>query len=72
MIFVVEMKKIQDGEWQSYLSNHVPEDEQNQAPSNSPPFVRAPLEDRSKYEKLTFNVEDISSDDSDETVHGKC
>nr|XP_018905548.1 PREDICTED: serine/threonine-protein kinase sel-5 [Bemisia tabaci] len=34
--------------------------------SNSPPFVRAPLEDRSKYEKLTFNKYDFSdSEDSD-------
>ncbi len=31
--------------------------------SNSP-FVRAPLEDRSKYEKLTTNLDDASSDDS--------
>lgn len=30
----------------------------------SPPFVRAPAEDRSKYEKLTYDFEDISSDDS--------
>lgn len=54
------------------MSNHVPEDKQDQAPSNSPPFIRVPLEDRSKYEKLTFNIEDISSDDSDETVQGQC
>ena len=27
-------------------------------------FVRAPLEDRSKYEKLTSNLEDVSSDSS--------
>ncbi|XP_075215855.1 numb-associated kinase [Lycorma delicatula] len=33
--------------------------------NGSPPFVKAPLEDRSKYEKLTYNVEDISSDESD-------
>ncbi|KAK3923687.1 AP2-associated protein kinase 1 [Frankliniella fusca] len=31
----------------------------------SPPFVRAPAEDRSKYEKLTYDVADSSSDDSD-------
>lgn len=31
--------------------------------SNSP-FVKAPLEDRSKYEKLTSNLDDVSSDDS--------
>lgn len=28
------------------------------------PFVRAPLEDRSKYEKLTSSLDDVSSDDS--------
>ncbi|KOX72212.1 AP2-associated protein kinase 1 [Melipona quadrifasciata] len=28
----------------------------------SPPFVRIPLEDRSKYEKLTFDAGDVSSD----------
>jgi hypothetical protein len=32
--------------------------------ATSPPFVRAPAEDRSKYEKLIYNFEDISSDDS--------
>lgn len=32
----------------------------------SPPFVRAPLEDRSKYEKLAFNAEDLSSDSDKE------
>jgi hypothetical protein len=30
----------------------------------SPPFVRAPAEDRSKYEKLKYDFEDVSSDDS--------
>ncbi|KAF5280987.1 hypothetical protein FQA39_LY05192 [Lamprigera yunnana] len=30
----------------------------------SPPYVKAPLEDRSKYEKLTQNIYDISSEDS--------
>ncbi|XP_063226761.1 serine/threonine-protein kinase sel-5 [Bacillus rossius redtenbacheri] len=30
----------------------------------SPPFVRAPAEDRSKYEKLTCNLDEVSSDDS--------
>ncbi|PSN48436.1 hypothetical protein C0J52_08630 [Blattella germanica] len=30
----------------------------------SPPFVRAPAEDRSKYEKLIYDREDVSSDDS--------
>ncbi|XP_021922191.1 uncharacterized protein LOC110831003 isoform X3 [Zootermopsis nevadensis] len=30
----------------------------------SPPFVRAPAEDRSKYEKLIHDFEDVSSDDS--------
>jgi len=30
----------------------------------SPPFVRAPAEDRSKYEKLIYDFEDVSSDDS--------
>ncbi|XP_049839781.1 uncharacterized protein LOC126284689 isoform X2 [Schistocerca gregaria] len=34
--------------------------------SLSPPYVRAPAEDRSKYEKLTFNTDDVSSDDSEE------
>lgn len=33
----------------------------------SPPFVRAPIEDRSKYEKLAFNADEISSD-SDKDV----
>lgn len=33
------------------------------APSTSP-FVPAPSEDRSKYEKLTSNLDDVSSDDS--------
>ncbi|XP_033338054.2 numb-associated kinase isoform X1 [Megalopta genalis] len=33
----------------------------------SPPFVQAPMEDRSKYEKLTFNAGDMSSD-SDKDV----
>ncbi|KAG7213798.1 hypothetical protein KM043_003017 [Ampulex compressa] len=28
----------------------------------SPPFVRAPIEDRSKYEKLAFNADELSSD----------
>ncbi|XP_012221858.1 BMP-2-inducible protein kinase isoform X2 [Linepithema humile] len=28
----------------------------------SPPFVRAPAEDRSKYEKLAFNADEVSSD----------
>jgi len=32
----------------------------------SPPFTRAPVEDRSKYEKLTHDIADLSSDDSDE------
>ena len=32
----------------------------------SPPFVRAPLEDRSKYEKLAFNADDLSSDSEKE------
>lgn len=30
----------------------------------SPPFVRAPAENRSKYEKLIYDFEDVSSDDS--------
>ncbi|KAJ8971269.1 hypothetical protein NQ317_001171 [Molorchus minor] len=32
----------------------------------SPPYVKAPLEDRSKYEKLTQGIYDISSDSSSE------
>ncbi|GLH05540.1 Putative glycogen synthase kinase-3 homolog [Gryllus bimaculatus] len=32
--------------------------------ASSPPFVRAPAEDRSKYEKLSHNFDDVSSDDS--------
>ncbi|XP_058804331.1 uncharacterized protein LOC131671713 isoform X2 [Phymastichus coffea] len=32
----------------------------------SPPFVRAPIEDRSKYEKLAFNVDEVSSDSDKE------
>ncbi|KAJ1521097.1 hypothetical protein ONE63_002799 [Megalurothrips usitatus] len=31
----------------------------------SPPFVRAPAEDRSKYEKLMYDLADNSSEDSD-------
>lgn len=34
-------------------------------------FVRIPIQDRSKYEKLTFNQEDVSSDD-DTTSKGMC
>ncbi|KAJ9597365.1 hypothetical protein L9F63_011754, partial [Diploptera punctata] len=34
------------------------------ATGTSPPFVRAPAEDRSKYEKLIHDHEDVSSDDS--------
>ncbi|XP_015121833.1 AP2-associated protein kinase 1 isoform X2 [Diachasma alloeum] len=33
----------------------------------SPPFVKIPVEDRSKYEKLAFNADDISSDSSNST-----
>lgn len=32
----------------------------------SPPFVRAPVEDRSKYEKLAFNADEVSSDSENE------
>lgn len=32
----------------------------------SPPFVRAPIEDRSKYEKLAFNADEVSSDSDEE------
>ncbi|XP_015590213.1 BMP-2-inducible protein kinase isoform X2 [Cephus cinctus] len=32
----------------------------------SPPFVRAPVEDRSKYEKLAFNADEVSSDSDKE------
>ncbi|XP_044010932.1 AP2-associated protein kinase 1 isoform X2 [Aphidius gifuensis] len=32
----------------------------------SPPFVRIPIEDRSKYEKLAFNIDDLSSDSDKE------
>ncbi|XP_012264395.2 AP2-associated protein kinase 1 isoform X2 [Athalia rosae] len=32
----------------------------------SPPFVRAPVEDRSKYEKLAFNADEASSDSDNE------
>ncbi|XP_054273347.1 BMP-2-inducible protein kinase-like [Macrosteles quadrilineatus] len=74
---VVELKKSQAEEWRSYLSTNglcikptpSPKEEEVDPPlSSSPPFVRAPLEDRSKYEKLTFNVDDISSDDSDDNL----
>lgn len=34
----------------------------------SPPFVKAPIEDRSKYEKLAFNADEVSSDDSDKAI----
>lgn len=33
----------------------------------SPPFVRAPTEDRSKYEKLAFNADEVSSDSDGKT-----
>lgn len=74
-------------EWRSYLSSNglsvIPKEEEeveiaeptrDEVPliSNmSPPFVRAPLEDRSKYEKLKYNVEDVSSDDSEPNGQGK-
>ncbi|XP_033225081.1 AP2-associated protein kinase 1 [Belonocnema kinseyi] len=32
----------------------------------SPPFVKAPIEDRSKYEKLAFNADEVSSDSDKE------
>lgn len=38
--------------------------------SNSPPFVRAPLEDRSKYEKLTFNKYDFSDSEDSDNLEG--
>lgn len=36
----------------------------NQPQFISPPFIKIPLEDRSKYEKLTGSQEDVSSDES--------
>ncbi|XP_031780099.1 AP2-associated protein kinase 1 isoform X2 [Nasonia vitripennis] len=36
----------------------------------SPPFVRAPIEDRSKYEKLAFNADEVSSDSDKEKLTG--
>nr|CAD7257822.1 unnamed protein product [Timema shepardi] len=36
----------------------------------SPPFVRAPAEDRSKYEKLTCNLDEVSSDESGKEEEG--
>ncbi|EFN87865.1 uncharacterized protein LOC105192384 isoform X2 [Harpegnathos saltator] len=36
----------------------------------SPPFVRAPAEDRSKYEKLAFNADEVSSDSDNKTGQG--
>nr|CAD7428631.1 unnamed protein product [Timema monikensis] len=36
----------------------------------SPPFVRAPAEDRSKYEKLTCNMDEVSSDESGKEEEG--
>uniref|UniRef100_A0A8D8UWY3 AP2-associated protein kinase 1 n=1 Tax=Cacopsylla melanoneura TaxID=428564 RepID=A0A8D8UWY3_9HEMI len=38
--------------------------------ASSPPFVKAPLEDRSKYEKLQANRFEISSDDSGDELGG--
>lgn len=75
------MKKSQAEEWRSYLSVNglciKPPPQERSEPveeqpvvSSSPPFVRAPMEDRSKYEKLTFNVDDLSSD-SDENLQGE-
>ncbi|KAG8267635.1 hypothetical protein J6590_047221 [Homalodisca vitripennis] len=78
-----EVKKSHAEEWRNYLSTNglcirpqVSEDVElpeppPPPPPTSPPFVRAPIEDRSKYEKLTFNVDDISSDDSDENLQSK-
>lgn len=37
----------------------------------SPPFVRAPAEDRSKYEKLAFNADEVSSDSDKGTKEAK-
>ncbi|XP_032666393.1 uncharacterized protein LOC116841948 isoform X2 [Odontomachus brunneus] len=37
----------------------------------SPPFVRAPAEDRSKYEKLAFNADEVSSDSDNKGVATK-
>lgn len=37
----------------------------------SPPFVRAPAEDRSKYEKLAFNADEVSSDSDNKGVAAK-
>uniref|UniRef100_A0A1B6C739 Protein kinase domain-containing protein n=1 Tax=Clastoptera arizonana TaxID=38151 RepID=A0A1B6C739_9HEMI len=67
-------------EWKSYLHSSsitaiTKEDSRisvlsrNETPSLvafSPPFIKAPIEDRSKYEKLKYNVDDLSSDDSNQ------
>jgi len=37
----------------------------------SPPFVRAPAEDRSKYEKLAFNADEVSSDSDKDAKEAK-
>ncbi|KAK5640382.1 hypothetical protein RI129_011193 [Pyrocoelia pectoralis] len=39
--------------------------------ATSPPYVKAPLEDRSKYEKLTQNIYDVSSEDSSNEDNAK-
>lgn len=59
----------QNNDWMGKeSSNSSPEDDHSgtllHSSNLSPPFVRAPAEDRSKYEKLTFSLDDISSDDS--------
>ncbi|XP_050430296.1 uncharacterized protein LOC126839204 [Adelges cooleyi] len=46
------------------------DDELESNECSSTPFVKIPLEDRSKYEKLACNTDDVSSDDS-QVVHGE-
>ncbi|KAJ8669665.1 hypothetical protein QAD02_000924 [Eretmocerus hayati] len=62
-----------------YVNNHdealalvseQPETEADQQHPASPPFVRAPLEDRSKYEKLAFDANELSSESDPGTITG--
>lgn len=46
------------------------DDELESNECSSTPFVKIPLEDRSKYEKLACNTDEVSSDDSQAAVSG--
>ncbi|XP_076672716.1 numb-associated kinase isoform X3 [Andrena cerasifolii] len=62
--------RIPPKQWNSEIEHLEADDETVLLTGNptSSAFVRAPMEDRSKYEKLAFNAGDASSGDSDEDV----